>query len=238
HDVAKPRCAGPRESAPDEHTFYDHEKVGARLATEILQRLKFPRRETERVAHLVAEHNWYYRPEWNDATVRRVLARVGPEELPSLWALRRADLKARGRFVEEGLANQDEAEARFQREIDRAAVLKISDLAIGGEDVKRELQLAPGPQVGQVLARLRDRVVESLPRDLRAPLQPGRSSMAEQVPPPQPRILYIEDNPESRALVRNVLEARGFDVLEASDGIAGIDLAISAHPDLILCDIE
>lgn len=68
--------------------------------------------------------------------------------------------------------------------------------------------------------------------------QSGRSSMAEQVPSPQPRILYIEDNPESRALVRNVLEARGFDVLEASDGIAGIDLAISAHPDLILCDIE
>jgi signal transduction histidine kinase len=62
--------------------------------------------------------------------------------------------------------------------------------------------------------------------------------MAEQVPPPHPRILYIEDNPESRALVRNVLEARGFDVIEASDGIAGIDLAISAHPDLILCDIE
>jgi signal transduction histidine kinase len=62
--------------------------------------------------------------------------------------------------------------------------------------------------------------------------------MAEQAPSPHPRILYIEDNPESRALVRNVLEARGFDVLEASDGIAGIDLAISAHPDLILCDIE
>jgi signal transduction histidine kinase len=53
-----------------------------------------------------------------------------------------------------------------------------------------------------------------------------------------PRILYIEDNPESRALVRSVLEPRGFDVLEASDGIAGIDLAIAAHPDLILCDIQ
>jgi signal transduction histidine kinase len=65
---------------------------------------------------------------------------------------------------------------------------------------------------------------------------PDAPSMAEQTPPP--RILYIEDNPESRALVRNVLESRGFDVLEASDGIAGIDLAISAHPDLILCDIE
>ena len=160
HDVANPRSAAPKEGSPGENTFYDHEKLGARLAADILQRLRFPRREVERVALLVAEHNWYYQPEWNDATVRRVLARVGPEELPSLWALRRADLKARGRFVEEGLANQDEAEARFQREIDRAAVLKISDLAIGGEDVKRELQLAPGPQVGQVLARLLDRVID------------------------------------------------------------------------------
>jgi signal transduction histidine kinase len=62
--------------------------------------------------------------------------------------------------------------------------------------------------------------------------------MAEPATPSVPRILYIEDNPESRALVRNVLEARGFDVLEASDGMAGIDLAIAAHPDLILCDIE
>src|ERR1700704_393304 len=86
--------------------------------------------------------------------------------------------------------------------------------------------------------RTADRVLDPPTRALRAPPQPGRSTMAEQVPPPQPRILYIEDNPESRTLVRNVLEARGFDVLEASDGIAGIDLAISAHPDLNLCDIE
>ena len=53
-----------------------------------------------------------------------------------------------------------------------------------------------------------------------------------------PRILYIEDNPESRALVRSVLEARGFEMLEASDGIAGIDLAVASKPDLILCDIQ
>ena len=62
--------------------------------------------------------------------------------------------------------------------------------------------------------------------------------MADPALPATPRILYIEDNPESRALVRSVLEPRGFDVLEASDGIAGIDLAIAAHPDLILCDIQ
>ncbi len=160
HDVAKPRSAAPKEGAPGEHTFYDHEKLGARLATDILQRLKFPRRETERVALLVAEHNWHYLPEWNDATVRRVLARIGPEELPALWKLRRADLDARGRLVEEGLANQAAAEARFQREIDRASALKVTDLAIGGEEVMRELRIGPGRQVGEVLARLLDRVLD------------------------------------------------------------------------------
>src|SRR5256714_6066590 len=160
HDVAKPRCAAPKEGAPAEHTFYDHEKVGAQLAAAILQRLKFPRRETERVALLVAEHNWHFLPEWNDATVRRVLARIGPAELPALWALRRADLKARGRFVEEGLANQAEAEVRFQREIDRAVALKVTDLAIRGEDVMRELNIGPGREVGEVLARLLERVID------------------------------------------------------------------------------
>jgi len=160
HDVAKPRCAAPREDAPEENTFYDHEKVGAALTVEILERLKLPRREIERVALLVAEHNWYYRPEWNDATVRRVLARIGPAELPALWALRRADLQARGRLVEEGLSNQAEAEARFQREIDRAAALKIADLAISGADVMAGLAIGPGRQVGEVLKRLLDRVID------------------------------------------------------------------------------
>jgi tRNA nucleotidyltransferase (CCA-adding enzyme) len=160
HDVAKPRCAAPKEGAPGEYTFYDHEKVGARLAAEMMQRLKFPRRETERVALLVLEHNWHYQPEWNDATVRRTLARIGTDELPALWALRRADLKARGRLVEEGLANQAAAEARFAAELARASALKVTDLTIGGEDVMRELGLPPGPVVGQVLSRLLDRVLD------------------------------------------------------------------------------
>ena len=160
HDVAKPRCAAPKEGAPGEHTFYDHEKVGADLAAEILTRLRFSRREVDRVALLVREHNWHYQPEWNDATVRRTLARIGPAELPALWALRRADLNARGRLVEEGLQNQAAAEERFQREIERASALRVGDLAIGGEDVMHELGIPAGPRVGQVLTRLLERVID------------------------------------------------------------------------------
>ncbi|MCA1827258.1 MAG: HD domain-containing protein [Myxococcales bacterium] len=160
HDVAKPRCAAAKEGGPGEHTFYDHEKVGAVLTAEILTRLRFPRREVERVSLLVREHNWHYQPEWNDATVRRTLARIGPAELPALWALRRADLQARGRLVRESLGNQAAAEERFERELDRPSALKISDLAIGGEDVMRELGLRPGPRVGEILTRLLERVMD------------------------------------------------------------------------------
>ena len=160
HDVAKPRCAAPKEGAPGEHTFYDHEKVGAKVTAGIMERLRFPGRETARVSLLVAEHNWHYLPEWNDATVRRTLARIGKSELEPLWALRRADLRARGRLVDEGLANQQAAEARFAREVERDAALKVGDLAVNGADVMQELRLQPGPQVGRVLAKLLDRVID------------------------------------------------------------------------------
>ena len=159
HDVGKPRAAEPPGPKGD-HTFYRHEFVGEEMAREILLRWKLPHRDIERVALLVREHNWYYRDDWNDATVRRTIARIGPAELPTLWALRRADLRARGRLVAEGLENQARLEARFEAELQRAAALKISDLAIGGREVMEALSVPPGPVVGQVLAKLLERVLD------------------------------------------------------------------------------
>jgi tRNA nucleotidyltransferase (CCA-adding enzyme) len=159
HDIGKPRSADPPGPKGD-HTFYKHEFIGEEMAREILLRWKLPHREVERVALLVREHNWYYRDEWNDATVRRTIARIGPEELPTLWALRRADLRARGRLVDEGLANQARLEERFETELRRASALKISDLAIGGREIMETLAVPPGPVVGRVLARLLEKVLD------------------------------------------------------------------------------
>lgn len=52
------------------------------------------------------------------------------------------------------------------------------------------------------------------------------------------RILYVEDNPANRLLVKRVLEAAGHTVLEAVDGLEGIRVAREAKPDLILMDIN
>ena|SRR3972149_3245648 len=52
------------------------------------------------------------------------------------------------------------------------------------------------------------------------------------------KILYIEDNPDNRMLVRRVLQAEGYTVIEANDGPSGIQTATEQTPDLILMDIN
>jgi signal transduction histidine kinase len=51
------------------------------------------------------------------------------------------------------------------------------------------------------------------------------------------RILYIEDNLDNQRLVQRVLAARGYQLLFAEDGLAGLALAREHTPDLILVDL-
>jgi two-component system cell cycle response regulator DivK len=52
------------------------------------------------------------------------------------------------------------------------------------------------------------------------------------------RILYIEDNPDNRLLVKRVLEAEGHTLVEAANAHDGMQAAIERRPDLILMDIN
>jgi tRNA nucleotidyltransferase (CCA-adding enzyme) len=159
HDVGKPRTAEPREDAPEEHRFFHHEAVGARLADEVLRRLRFSNAERELVTHLVAQHMYYYTGDWSPQAVRRFLRRVGPEHVEEIFALRAADIVGFGRDVDP----EDEIaplRARVAEALREAAALKISDLAIGGAEVMEALAIPPGPLVGKVLARLLERVLD------------------------------------------------------------------------------
>jgi two-component system cell cycle response regulator DivK len=61
----------------------------------------------------------------------------------------------------------------------------------------------------------------------------------EQSPNETPiRILYIEDYPDNRMLIRRVLMAEGYEVLEAGDAQEALRIALSNPPDLILMDIN
>jgi diguanylate cyclase (GGDEF)-like protein len=50
-------------------------------------------------------------------------------------------------------------------------------------------------------------------------------------------ILVIEDDPAIRNNISMILKSQGFTVLQAEDGLTGIELALGAAPDLIVCDI-
>lgn len=51
------------------------------------------------------------------------------------------------------------------------------------------------------------------------------------------RLLCIEDDPDTRALLVEELEDAGYDVRAAADGADGLTEALSFRPDLILCDV-
>lgn len=52
------------------------------------------------------------------------------------------------------------------------------------------------------------------------------------------RILYVEDNFDNRILIKRVLEAEGYTVIEAENGVSGLALARTCNPDLVLMDIN
>lgn len=52
------------------------------------------------------------------------------------------------------------------------------------------------------------------------------------------RILVVDDDHESRALVRVALERESFSVLEAGDGTEALEIIAAEHPDLVVLDVN
>ncbi|MGP8090429.1 MAG: response regulator [Syntrophobacteraceae bacterium] len=54
----------------------------------------------------------------------------------------------------------------------------------------------------------------------------------------KPKVLVIEDNEQNLYLITFLLKHHGYDVIQASDGLSAIEIAMKTHPDLILLDIQ
>ena len=52
------------------------------------------------------------------------------------------------------------------------------------------------------------------------------------------KVLVVDDNAANLHLVRFILKKNGFEVIEARNGIEGVELALSEKPDLLLLDIQ
>jgi len=157
HDVAKPLTASRDPQTGNIH-FYEHERVGAEMAVEVLERLRFPRKQIEAVGTAVLHHMQFKdAPKMRKATLRRMLLR---ETFPLELQLHRLDcLGSHGRLdVYDFLVEQSAALAK-QPEI-RPPLLTGADLI--------ELGWKPGPAMGKLLAEIRDRQLQD---ELRTPEQ-------------------------------------------------------------------
>ncbi len=148
HDIGKPTMAA------DGH-FIGHDEEGARMAEVLLTRLAFPRRDIERVSRLIGAHMFSYEPRWTAAAVRRFIKRVGPPLIDDLLNLRAADNLGSGLPANTG--HLDELRRRVGDELAARPPLELRDLAVHGDDLVRELGIAPGPhrrRVARSTARL------------------------------------------------------------------------------------
>jgi tRNA nucleotidyltransferase (CCA-adding enzyme) len=89
HDIGKPRV---KKGEGPNATFYGHEILGTKMTVQVLNRLKFPKKDIEKIAKLVRYHLFYYNAgEVSESSVRRLVRRVGPENMEELIQVRMAD---------------------------------------------------------------------------------------------------------------------------------------------------
>lgn len=155
HDVGKPRS---KRGDGLDSTFYQHEYIGGRMVPAALYRLRFPKNFTEKVAHLVRCHLFYYNVgEVTEAGVRRFLARVGVENVDDIMKVREADR------IGSGVPKAFPYKLRhllFMIEKVKNDPISPKMLKVDGDDVMRILEISPGPKVGQILSILLEEVLD------------------------------------------------------------------------------
>ncbi|HEX9046010.1 MAG TPA: CCA tRNA nucleotidyltransferase [Verrucomicrobiae bacterium] len=146
HDIAKPVTAE-RDANTGSIHFYGHEKVGAVMAEEILQRLRFPRKQIEEITTCVRHHMQFKDArQMRKATLRRMLLR---ETFPLELELHRLDCL--GSFG--GLEHYDYLVSQAEELKHRPA---IRPPLISGNDLM-DLGAKPGPALGALLAEIREK---------------------------------------------------------------------------------
>lgn len=161
HDIAKPFVAGKDEEGYI--IFHNHEIVGARMAREIADRLRFSKKEKEKVSSLIRWHMFTVDEHITDATVRRFIRRIGVENVESMIALRIGDRLGSGTETAESWRLKL-FKRRLQEQL-APAPFSINDLAIDGNDIIKELKITPGPRIGQILKKIFEEVDEDLSKN-------------------------------------------------------------------------
>ncbi len=164
HDIGKPKT---RSIGPGGVSFHHHEVVGARMARERLQALRYPSPEVDAVSRLVELHLRFHgygegQGGWTDSAVRRYVRDAG-DLLTELNELTRCDCTTRNERKAAQLSRRmDALEARIAalREQEELQAMRPD---LDGRAVMEHLGIGPGPVVGKALAMLLEARLEHGP---------------------------------------------------------------------------
>ncbi|MFZ2886476.1 MAG: HD domain-containing protein [Minisyncoccia bacterium] len=156
HDIGKPATRRWSDEKKD-WTFYGHDVVGARMAKKILTDLRFPKETIVKVESLVRSHMFFSDPDTVTlAAVRRLIARVGTENIDDLVNLRVCDRIGTGRPKAHPFRLR-----KYMSMIDEAMrdPISVSMLKIDGARLI-EMGESPGPKFGWALHALLEEVLD------------------------------------------------------------------------------
>ncbi len=175
HDLGKvPAC----ENYGPDSTFYKHEIDSMEISQKLMKRLKFSKGERAVVQNLVRHHMFQYSIDMKDSSVRRFVASVGVDNLNDLCTLLYADRLAKGRSIDrETLLGATAILTRVEKMSAEEKIFRLKDLAIGGKEVMDIRKITASPEVGTILKKLYENVLEDTTLNTRERLKSMVESM-------------------------------------------------------------
>ena len=156
HDMGKPACHTRDDNGIDH--FHGHQAVSEELAVKILKRLKSDNDTISKVRLLVLNHD--VRTEAERKPVRRLINRIGAENIENLLALQTADTLAQSDYMRAGKLKRIEDLRAIADDIrESGEAVNLKGLAVDGNDLKA-IGYKPGRTLGAALKKLLDDVLE------------------------------------------------------------------------------
>ena len=156
HDVGKPATRKWSDEKKD-WTFHGHDMASARMSRKILADLRMPKDLSQKVESLVRWHMFFSDPDTITlSAVRRVITRVGPDNIQDLLKLRVCDRIGTGRPKAHPFRLR-----KYMSMVDEAMrdPISVGMLKIDGGTIQK-MGERPGPRIGWVLHALLEEVLD------------------------------------------------------------------------------
>lgn len=150
HDIGKPATQTWDEEAK-RFRFNGHESVGAKMATEILRRLRYSNQIIENVTFMVSRHmRFMHVQDMRTAKLKRFMS---AETFPMEQELHRVDCASSNGFT-------DNYDFLIKKQEEFASEPLIPKPLITGRDLIDEIGLSPSPQMGEILRAVQTEQLE------------------------------------------------------------------------------